>query len=84
MGQRFFMARYCLSEYSERRAFLRLNEGDYEPRRMTPYGLGSGKFSYRQMFDKKNQSRQGNRQVQRAMKKASRQQARRELWDWSK
>lgn len=80
MGRHFLNGRYHLSEYSSRRAFLRLNEGDYEPRRMRPYGLGSGKFAYRQMFEKKNQSRQGNQKVQRAVKKGVRQQSRRELW----
>ncbi len=72
MGKRFLNSRYPLGVYSDRRVFLRLNEGDFEPRRMTPYGLGSGKFAYRQMFGKKNQSRQGNQRGQRVVKKAVR------------
>jgi hypothetical protein len=79
MGQRFLSFRYPLGEYSGRRAFLRLNEGDFEPHQMRPYGFASGNFFYRQMFEKKHQSRQGNVAQKRAVKKAARQQARCEL-----
>jgi hypothetical protein len=79
MGRRFLAARYALSEYSDRRAWYRLHEGDGEPHRLRPYGLESGKFSYRPLFQKKHQSRQGRRAVKRAVKKAARQRARREL-----
>jgi hypothetical protein len=79
MGRRFLAVRYPLDGYSSRRVWLRLHEGDFEPHRMRPYGLGSGKFSYRQMFQKKHQSRLGNRLMKRAVKKAARRLARYEL-----
>jgi hypothetical protein len=79
MGKRFFTERYPLQRYSPRRAWLRLNESNFEPHRMKPYGLMSHKFSYRQLFQKKHQSRQGNRQVKRAVKKATRRLARRQF-----
>ena len=75
MGRRFLTDRFPLEKYSNRRACLRLNEADFEPHRMRPYGLESGNFSYHQMFQKKRQSRQGNRVVDRAVKKTARQQA---------
>ena len=79
MGKRFLVDRYPLDDYSSRRAFLRLHEGDFEPHRMKPYGLGSGKFVYRNMFQKEHQSRQDNRLQKRSIKKSARQQARLEL-----
>ena len=72
MGKRFLRARYPLDCYSLKRATLRLNEGDFEPHRMRPYGLPSSHFSYRQMFQKKHGSRQGRRAEDRAAKKAAR------------
>jgi len=82
MGRRFLAARFSLDKYSNRRAWLRLNEADFEPHRMKPYGLESGKFSYRQMFQKKHQFRQGNRAVERAVKKTARQQAQHHLQEY--
>ena len=72
MGKRFLAERYPLSGYSSRRAILRLNEGDFEPHRMRPYGLESGKFRYRQIFAKKHLSRSGSRSERRVVKKAAR------------
>lgn len=72
MGKRFLASRYPLVGYSARRSFLRLNEGEYEPHKMKPYGISSGKFMYHQMFEKKNQSREANRRTERTMKKAAR------------
>jgi hypothetical protein len=81
MGKRWLLARYPLNKYSDRRAWLRLHEGDFEPHQIRPYGLASGKFSYRQMFQKKKQARRGNRAVERAVKKAAHQQVRQHLLD---
>jgi hypothetical protein len=72
MGKRFLAARYPLENYSQRRAHLRVNEGDFEPHHMKPYGRVSGKFSYRQLFKKKHASRQSNQIQERATKKAAR------------
>lgn len=83
MGKRFFVDRYPLANYSSYRAFLRLNEGDFEPHQIRPYGLGSGKFAYNQMFLKKHGSRPGNRAVKRSAKKSARQRAQRELCECS-
>lgn len=79
MGQRFLALRYCLERYSSRRAFFRLNEGDFEPHRMRPYGLGERGFAYRQMFQKRHRAREGNRRLDRAVKKAARYRARMSL-----
>jgi hypothetical protein len=76
MGKRFLAQRYQIPIYSDRRAFLRLNEGNFEPHRMKPYGIESKKFSYRQIFDKKHQSRPGNQAEKRGVKKAARRQSR--------
>lgn len=81
MGGRFLATRYPLHRYSPRRAWLRLHEGHFEPHRMRPYGLMSGKFMYRQLFQKKHQARQGNRALKRAINKAARQHGRRHLWE---
>jgi hypothetical protein len=81
VGRRFLADRYPLDQYSPRRAWLRCNEGDFEPHQMKPYGLESGKFSYRQMFQKRNQSRSGNILRERMVRKSARQQARRSLWE---
>lgn len=80
MGRRFLATRYPLHSYSPRRAWLRLHEDHLEPHRMRPYGLASGKCMYRQLFQKKHQSRQGNRTIKRVVKKAARQQGRRNIW----
>jgi hypothetical protein len=80
MGKRFLHARYSLDRYSQKRAWLRLNEGDFEPHRMRPYGLVSPNFSYRQMFQKKHGSRQGRRVEDRATKKAARRAFFNDLW----
>ena len=79
MGRRFLARRFPLARYSDRRAWFRLNEAKSEPHQMRSYGLASGKFSYRQLFQKKRQSRPGNRRVKRTVKKTVRQRARREL-----
>lgn len=76
MGKRFLAVRYRLERYSSRRAFLRLNEGDFEPHRMRPYGLEEHGFAYHQMFQKRHRSREGNRRLDRSVKKAARQRAR--------
>ena len=79
MGKRFLAVRFPLEQYSPRRAWLRLHEGRYEPHSMKPYGCESGTFAYRQLFEKKHQTRQGNRSIKRAVKKTARQHARRDL-----
>ena len=79
MGKRFLVIRYGLERYSSRRAFLRLNEGDFEPHRMRPYGLGERGFDYHQMFQKQHRSREGNRRLDRFVKKAARRRARIDL-----
>ncbi|GCE27066.1 hypothetical protein KDA_25500 [Dictyobacter alpinus] len=78
MGNRFITERHLREGYSAQRISRRLNEGDFEPHHLQPYGIEGGKFSYRQMFQE-NQSRQGNRQKHRAPKKSARQSARHQL-----
>lgn len=72
MGKRFLAARYQLDRFSPRRAFLRMNEAEYEPHRMRPYGLVSSKFASRQLFEKKHHSRLGRQAEERATRKAAR------------
>ena len=48
---------------------------------MKPYGMSSGKFAFRQMFQKRHLSRQGSSSERRGVKKSVRQQARREFRD---
>jgi hypothetical protein len=79
MGKRFLNERYSLEKYSNRRANLRLNEEDFEPHQIRPYGLESSSFSYRQMFQKKHQTRLENRSVKRSVKKSARQQAKQQM-----
>lgn len=72
MGKRFLEKRYDVLKCGHRAMFFRMNEGDMHPRKMRPYGSISPKFSYDNMFQKKNASRPGNKRVQRTAKKAAR------------
>jgi len=78
MGQRFILARNLRPMYSKRRTWLRLNEHDFEPHRMRPYGLESKKFWYRSMWHE-NRQRPGNKLEDRYPKKVARQRAKHAL-----
>ncbi len=71
MSNRFITESRDLSTYSPRRVLQMINEADFEPHRMRPYGMESGKFTYRSMWEH-NGNRPGNRRVRRAAKKAAR------------
>lgn len=76
MGHRYIEERYQLStRYSPYRAHMRLNESDWEPHKLRAYGMGTGKFWYRGLFDRK----QRDQALARTPKKAERQRAKREL-----
>lgn len=72
MGNRFISERYQLYQYTEKRSFLILNERGYGKHRLRPYAITSSKFAYRNMFEKKNQSRVTRKAVKRIEKKAAR------------
>ncbi|WP_126579766.1 hypothetical protein [Tengunoibacter tsumagoiensis] len=78
MGKRFILSRYRLDEMSSRGRSHRLNEADFKPHRLRPYGYDTGSFSYQQMFQV-HQSRSGNVADKRASKKAARQQFQKQL-----
>ena len=80
MSKRFRAASYRLEDrYSSQRVFLRLNERNYNPHRIKPYGLGEHGFQYHQLFEKRHGTGENNRHQDRAVKKSARQRARRQL-----
>ena len=78
MSNRFVTAVHNQSCYGPVRVNRMINEADFEPHRMRPYGYETGKFHYRSMWEV-HQTRSGNRFVKRMVKKAARMRAKQEL-----
>ncbi len=80
MGNRFITKRFVTGKpYSSRRISQMLNEADFEAHRSKPYGMGAGKFSYLQMFQKSRSRSSGSLRERRVPKKTERQNSRKEL-----